>query len=57
MGLSAAVTSLAGTMAFGFTADWDTVPDVGLLAEATEESLRELQKAAGSRRAIARRRP
>ncbi|CAN5142677.1 wax ester/triacylglycerol synthase family O-acyltransferase [soil metagenome] len=57
MGLAAAVTSLAGTMAFGFTADWDTVPDVGRLAGATQESLRELQKAAGTRRAIARRRP
>src|SRR5207248_1695974 len=28
MGLSIAVTSLAGTMAFGITADWDTMPDI-----------------------------
>jgi diacylglycerol O-acyltransferase / wax synthase len=48
MGLSIAATSLAGTMAFGFTADWDVLPDIEELAEATEESLRELQKAAGS---------
>jgi diacylglycerol O-acyltransferase / wax synthase len=47
MGLSIATTSLAGTMAFGFTADWDTLPDIELLARAVEESLMELQKAAG----------
>jgi WS/DGAT/MGAT family acyltransferase len=47
MGLSIAVTSLAGTMAFGITADWDTLPDIELLAEAIDESLAELRKAAG----------
>jgi hypothetical protein len=47
MGLSIAVTSLAGTMAFGITADWDSLPDIDLLATAMEESLQELQKAAG----------
>jgi diacylglycerol O-acyltransferase / wax synthase len=47
MGLSIAVTSLAGTMAFGITADWDTLPDIGYLAESIDESLTELRKAAG----------
>ena len=47
MGLSIAVTSLAGTMAFGITADWDTLPDIELLAEAMGESLDELRKVAG----------
>ena len=45
--LSVAVTSLAGTMGYGFTADWDAVPDVDRLALYVEESLDELAKAAG----------
>jgi len=47
MGLSVATTSLAGTMAFGLTADWDTLPDIEFLAAAMEEALGELRKAAG----------
>ncbi len=47
MGLSIAVTSLAGTMAFGITADWDTLPDIEVLAQAMGESLDELRKTAG----------
>jgi WS/DGAT/MGAT family acyltransferase len=47
MGLSIACTSLAGTMAFGITADWDTLPDVEVVAMAMDESLAELRKAAG----------
>jgi WS/DGAT/MGAT family acyltransferase len=47
MGLSIAVTSLAGTMAFGITADWDTLPDIEFLAQAIDDSLAELRKAAG----------
>jgi WS/DGAT/MGAT family acyltransferase len=46
MGLSIAVTSLAGTMAFGITADWDTVPDVEVLAEGVDATIAELRKAA-----------
>ncbi len=46
MGLSVAVTSLAGTMAFGITADWDTLPDIEVLAEGMHETIRELRKAA-----------
>ncbi len=47
MGLSIAVTSLAGTMAFGITADWDTLPDIEALGEAIDDSLAELRKASG----------
>jgi len=47
MALSIACTSLAGTMAFGLTADWDTLPDIEYLAAAMDESLAELLKAAG----------
>jgi WS/DGAT/MGAT family acyltransferase len=39
-GLSVACTSLGGTMAFGLTADWDAVPDIGLLAAGIDRSLR-----------------
>lgn len=45
--LSIACTSLAGTMAFGLTADWDGMPDVDGLALALDEALAELAKAAG----------
>jgi WS/DGAT/MGAT family acyltransferase len=45
--LSIACTSLAGTMAFGFTGDWDGMPDVDALALALDESLAEVAKAAG----------
>ena len=47
MGLSIAVTSLAGTMAIGITADWDTLPDIDFLTGAMDEALAELRKAAG----------
>jgi WS/DGAT/MGAT family acyltransferase len=46
MGLSIAVTSLAGTMAFGITADWDTLPDIEVLAEGMDATIGELRKAA-----------
>ena len=52
-GLSIACTSLGGTMAFGFTADWDAVPDIGLLAFGVERSVDELEVAANRRRAPA----
>jgi WS/DGAT/MGAT family acyltransferase len=47
MGLSIACTSLAGTMAFGITADWDILPDIEYVAAAMDESLTELLKVAG----------
>ena len=45
--LSVAVTSLAGTMGFGFTGDWDATPDIDFMATSLEESLDELATAAG----------
>ncbi|HJR44552.1 MAG TPA: wax ester/triacylglycerol synthase family O-acyltransferase [Actinomycetota bacterium] len=45
--LSIAVTSLSGTMGFGFTADWDAVPDIDLLSQGVVESFAELKKAVG----------
>ena len=45
-GLSVACTSLAGTMAFGLTADWDSLPDVEVLARGIETAVDELEKAA-----------
>jgi diacylglycerol O-acyltransferase / wax synthase len=47
VGLSIAVTSLAGTMGFGFTGDWDLMPDIDFLAASFEEAVDELAKAAG----------
>ncbi|MEX0650444.1 MAG: wax ester/triacylglycerol synthase family O-acyltransferase, partial [Actinomycetota bacterium] len=47
-GLSIACTSLAGTMAFGLTADWDSVPDVEVLARGIESAVDELEKAAAA---------
>jgi diacylglycerol O-acyltransferase len=47
-GLSVACTSLAGTMAFGLTADWDSVPDVEVLARGIETAVDELEKAAAT---------
>jgi WS/DGAT/MGAT family acyltransferase len=45
--LSIAVTSLVGTMGFGFTADWDAVPDIDLLSDGVIECFAELKKEAG----------
>jgi hypothetical protein len=45
--LSIACSSLAGTMAFGLTADWDGMPDIDRLALALDDSLAEVAKAAG----------
>lgn len=46
-GLSVACTSLGGVMAFGLTADWDSVPDVDRLAAHMDAALDELTSAAG----------
>lgn len=45
--LSIAVTSLSGTMGFGLTSDWDTLPDIDVLAKGLLAGLDELKKAAG----------
>ena len=47
VGLSVAVTSLAGTMGFGLTGDWDAIPQIHDLARFVEEALDDLAKAAG----------
>ncbi|MBI4260343.1 MAG: wax ester/triacylglycerol synthase family O-acyltransferase [Actinobacteria bacterium] len=44
--LSVAVTSLAGTMGFGLSSDWDALPEIDFLAAAIQESLDDLTKAA-----------
>jgi diacylglycerol O-acyltransferase len=46
VGLSIAVTSLAGTMGFGFTGDWDAMPDIDRLSTGLLESFLDLKKAA-----------
>lgn len=46
--LSIAVTSLAGVMGFGFTGDWDAVPDIDVMSTALSEALDDLKKAAGA---------
>ena len=48
IGLSVAVTSLSGTMGFGFTGDWDAVSDIDVLPSGLLESMDELKKAAGA---------
>jgi WS/DGAT/MGAT family acyltransferase len=45
--LSIACSSLGGTMAFGLTGDWESLPDLDGLALALDEALDELAKAAG----------
>ncbi len=50
VGLSVAVTSLGGTMAFGLVGDWDALPDIEVLADGIRESIAELKEAAAGRR-------
>ena len=45
-GLSVACTSAAGTMAFGLTADWDSLPDIDVLARGIESAIDGLARAA-----------
>jgi hypothetical protein len=46
--LSIAVTSLSGVMGFGFTGDWDALPDIDQLAAGVLASVEDLKKAAGA---------
>jgi WS/DGAT/MGAT family acyltransferase len=46
LALSVAVTSLSGVMGFGFTTDWDSGPDIDVLASGLLDSFDELTKAA-----------
>lgn len=42
LGLGIAIFSYAGTLSWGFAADWNLVPDLHELLEATEEAFEEL---------------
>jgi len=53
-GLSIACTSLGGTMAFGLTADWDTLKDIDVLARGIEHGIDNLAVAAAKKAAGAR---
>ncbi|MGQ4618723.1 wax ester/triacylglycerol synthase family O-acyltransferase [Nocardia sp. R7R-8] len=45
-----AVLSYAGDLSFGITGDYDTVPDIAVLAEGIEREIRRLRERAGMRR-------
>ena len=47
LGLGIALFSYDGCLSWGFTADWDLVPDLHDLAQATEASFSALEAAAG----------
>jgi diacylglycerol O-acyltransferase len=47
LGVGIALFSYDGTLSWGFTADWDLVPDLHDLAEAVAESFSALEQAAG----------
>jgi WS/DGAT/MGAT family acyltransferase len=47
LGLGIVLFSYAGRLCWGFTGDWDLVPDLERFVRATEESFRELCAAAG----------
>jgi WS/DGAT/MGAT family acyltransferase len=47
MGLMIAITSLSGNMGFGFTGDWDAVPDIDDLPDHLHAAMSDLKKAAG----------
>ena len=48
LGLGIALFSYGGTLSWGFTADWDLVPDLHDLAIAVEHSFSALERAAGA---------
>jgi WS/DGAT/MGAT family acyltransferase len=45
--LSIAITSLSGVMGFGFTGDWDALPDIDALPAHLTAAVADLKKAAG----------
>ena len=47
LGIGVALFSYTDTLSWGFTADWDLVPDLHALVIATERSVAELRRAAG----------
>ena len=46
--LGVALFSYAGTLFWGFIADWDLIPDLHEFVAAIDSSFRELQSAAGA---------
>lgn len=48
LGLGIALFSYAGTLSWGFSADWNIVPDLHELVDATEQSFEELAALAGA---------
>ena len=47
MALMVAITSLSGTMGFGFTGDWDAIPDIDDLPDHLHAAMADLKKVAG----------
>jgi WS/DGAT/MGAT family acyltransferase len=47
LGVGIALFSYDGTLSWGFTADWDLVPDLHALVQATARAFAELRRAAG----------
>ena len=47
MALMVAITSLSGNMGFGFTGDWDAVPDIEEFPDYLQAAMSDLKKAAG----------
>ena len=45
--LSIAITSLSGVMGFGFTGDWDALPDIDTMPAHLDAAFADLKKAAG----------
>lgn len=52
LGLGIVLFSYAGKLCWGFTADWDLVPDLDLVVTATEAAFQELRDAAAATPAI-----
>jgi len=57
LGVGIVLFSYAGNLCWGFTGDWDLVPDLHVLVEAVQDAFAELQSVAGISPAIAARRP
>jgi hypothetical protein len=48
LGIGVALFSYDGTLSWGFTGDWDLVPDLHALVLATERGFAELRRAVGA---------
>ena len=47
LGVGIVLFSYAGTLCWGFTGDWDLVPDLHVLVESVQDAFAELRAAAG----------